>query len=154
MISDSSKYYGCVLHQLIEQHDQQVSIQRLKGDILGFYLVNSELPFYIKYSTSRTGPWTFNFQISHQQRQKKFFDMYGECVTVFVCGRDGIAALPYAELQKIIDVNSELQEGISIRRRHNKMYQINGRNGALERKVSRSSFSDILKNYNERLMRK
>lgn len=145
MISDSSRYYGCVLHQLIEQHEQQATIQRLNGDILGFYLVNGSLPFYIKYSTTRIGPWSFNFQLPHQKRQKELFDMYGECVTVFVCGRDGIAALPYTELQKIIDVNSELQEGVSIRRRHNKMYQIHGRNGALDRKVSRSSFSEILK---------
>ena len=146
MISDSSRYYGCVLHQLIEQHGQQVTIQRLNGDILGFYLINGELPFYIKYATNRTGPWSFNFQLPHQERQKELFDMYGECVTVFVCGRDGIAALPYAELQKIIDADSELQESVSIRRRHNKMYQINGRNGALDRKVSRSSFWEILQN--------
>lgn len=146
MITDTSGYYGCVLHQLIEQFDHQVAIQRLNGDTLGFYLVNDGLPFYIKYSTNRVGPWSFNFQLPHQKRQREIFDIYGECVTVFVCGRDGIAALSYTELQKIIDTNSQLQEGVSIRRRHNKMYQINGRNGALDRKVSRSSFSEILKN--------
>lgn len=154
MISDASRYYGCVLHQVIDQLGQPVTIQRLNDDILGFYLMNGDLPFYIKYSTNRTGPWGFNFLLSHQERQKELFDIYGECVTVFVCGRDGIAALPYAELQNIIDASSSLQEGVSIRRRHNKMYQIRGRNGALDRKVSRSSFSEILKNHNERLMRK
>lgn len=154
MISYISSYYGCVLHQLIEQSSQQVTIQRLNGGIRGFYLVNDNLPFYIKYSTNRTGPWSFNFLPTQQERQKELFDIYGECVAVFVCGRDGIAALPYAELQKMVDANSEIQEGVSIRRRHRKMYQITGRNGSLDRKVSRGSLSEILKNHNERLIRK
>ncbi|MGR9168608.1 hypothetical protein [Rhizobium sp. KDH_Rht_773_N] len=152
MISDASRYYGCVLHQVIEQPGQHVTIRRLNGDIPGFYLMNGNLPFYIKYSTSRTGPWSFNFQMAHQERQKELFDSYGECVTAFVCGRDGIAALPYTELQKVLDGNFELQEGVSIRRRHNQMYQIKGRNGALDRKVSRSSLSEILEKYNEGLI--
>lgn len=147
MISDASRYYGCVLHQLIDQSDQKVTIECLDSNIPGCYLVNGKLPFYIKYSTSRRGPWSFNFHMSHQELQKNLYDTYRECITAFVCGRDGIAALPYIELQKILDESFELQEGVSIRRGHNQMYQIKGRNGALDRKVSRSSLSEMfLKN--------
>lgn len=151
MITENSRYYGCVLHQLIEQQDLLVTIQRLSCDILGFYLVNGNLPLYIKYSTSRTGPWIFNFQMPHQECQEELFNTYGECITVFVCGRDGIAALPYVELKKILDENFEQQEVVSIRRRHNHMYQIKGRNGALDRKLSRNSFLDIIKKHNEEM---
>lgn len=145
MITDASRYYGCVLHHIIDQSEQHVSICSLDDDVPGFYLVNSKLPFYIKYSTSRTGPWSFNFQMAHQERLKDIFDRYSECVTAFVCGRDGIATLPYVELQTILDSNLGPQEIVSIRRRHNHMYQIRGRNGVLDRKISRNRLSEILK---------
>jgi hypothetical protein len=154
MISDSFRYYGCVLYQVIEQPDQHATIQRLNCNILNLYLVNDDLPFYIKYSTNRTGPWSSSFQLTHQERQKELFDIYREYITVFVYGHVGIAARLYAELQRVIGVSSRLQEDESIQRRHNKMYQIKGRNGALDRNISRSSFSEILKNHAERLMHK
>jgi hypothetical protein len=83
--------------------------------------------------------------MSHQERQREIFGTHGECVTAFVCGRDGIVALPYTELQKLLDANFEPQEAVSIRRRHNHMYQIKGHTGTLDRKISRNSLFEILK---------
>jgi hypothetical protein len=83
--------------------------------------------------------------MAHQERLKDIFDRYSECVTAFVCGRDGIATLPYVELQTILDSNLGPQEIVSIRRRHNHMNQIRGRNGVLDRKISRNRLSEILK---------
>ncbi|NTG87694.1 hypothetical protein G6L15_16195 [Agrobacterium rhizogenes] len=146
MISDASRYYGSVLHHIIERSEETIEIQRLLGDMPGFYLLNGKLPIYIKYSTTRVGPWSFNFHISHQERQKEIFDMYGDCITAFVCARDGIVALRYSELKKVLDDEFEAQEAITIRRRHNQMYEVKGRNGVLDRKVSRSSLSEIMEN--------
>lgn len=151
MITDASRYYGCVLHSITEQPGKHVGVQRIFDDFSGFYLVNQGLPVYIKYSTSRKGPWSFNFLLSHQERQKSLFETYGECITAFVCGRDGIAALPYTELRKVLDDNFETQEGVSIRRRLNEMYQVKGRNGKLDHKISRNSLSEVLDNYNNKL---
>lgn len=150
MITDVSRYYGSVFCQIVDQAARPVAVQRLGDDIPGFYLINETIPLYIKYSTSRLGPWSFNFQMMHQERQKQLFEQYAECITVFVCGKDGMAALPYSELRKVLDEHFGLQEGVSIKRRHNHMYRIKGRNGALDRKVSRNSLSEILEKYNER----
>lgn len=145
MISETSRYYGCVLYQIIGESDVQVSLRRLDDNMPGFYLVNNKLPFYIKYSTSRTGPWSFNFQTSHREFQKELTTTYGDCITAFVCGRDGIAALRYLELKNVLNGGIDPQETVSIRRRHNRMYQIKGRNGTLDRKIARSSLAEILK---------
>ncbi len=102
MISDASRYYGCFLHNVLEQFEGHVSVSRDSGDLPGFYLIE-KLPFYVKYSTARVGPWTFNFQSSHQDRQRKIFEDHGECITAFVCGRDGIVAICYEDLRKILD---------------------------------------------------
>lgn len=149
MIADASRYYGSVFCQIVDQAVRPMAMQRLGENIPGFYLINDAIPLYIKYSTSRLGPWSFTFQMTHKERQKQLFEQYAECITVFVCGKDGMAALLYSELRKVLDGHFELQEGVSIKRRHNHMYHIKGRNGALDRKVSRNSLSEILGKYNE-----
>lgn len=154
MISDASRYYGCVLHQIIDQFSQNVTFERLYSDMPGFYLVNGGLPLYIKYSTSRRGPWCFNFHMSHKKLQTNLYGTYRECITAFVCARDGIVALPYMELQKIFDNSFKLQEGVTVRRGHNQMYQIKGRKGVLDRKVSRTSLSEMFLKNNEGLIGK
>lgn len=153
MITDASRYYGCVLHSIAERADRHVIVRRICEDIPGFYLVNGALPVYIKYSTSRKGPWNFNFLIAHQERLTSLFETYGESIVTFVCGRDGIAALSYPEFRKVLDDNFEQQEGVSIRRRLNEMYQVRGRDGKLDRRVSRSSLSELLDNHYSRLAR-
>lgn len=146
MITDTSRYYGCVFHQIIEYRNT-ISIRSLYEDTSGFYLLDNLIPLYIKYSTARAGSWTFNFQFLYQEKQRELFETYGECLTILVCGKDGIAALEYEEFRKILDENFEAQEAVSIRRRHNEMYKIRGRDGVLDRKISKNSLCELLSKY-------
>lgn len=145
MITDANKFYGAVFSKVIDFSDEAISIQRISVDHAGFYIVQKKIPIYIKYSTSRRGPWTFNFHKKHQEFQEDIYLRHGECVTVFVCGKDGIAALRHCEFRKIIDHMFEEQEAVTIRRRHNQMYCIRGTNGTLDRKISRSSLEEAFK---------
>lgn len=145
MIADASRYYGCVLHYLIDRCRIGANITRIDPSFPGAYLVNHSIPFYIKFSTARRGPWAFNFQKAHQEMQHSLAKEYGECVATFVCGKDGIVALRHNELRVILDENFEEQEGVTIKRRHNQMYQIRGRDGKLDKRVSRSSLEEIAK---------
>lgn len=146
MISSASKYYGLVLHHVLDSVDGPVEIRRAFRDCAGFYILNEATPLFIKYTTKRLGPWTFNFHHDHQLRQQLLFERLGECIMVFVCGRDGIAALRHKDLRAVLDEHFDEQETVSIRRRHNKMYQIHGRDGRLDFKVSRNSLTDIILN--------
>lgn len=150
MITDANRYYGAVFSKVIDFSDGAVSMQRASADHAGFYIIRNDIPIYIKYSTSRRGPWTFNFFHKQQEFQESLYAKYGECITIFVCGKDGIAALRHDEYRKVLDHIFEGQEAVTIRRKHNEMYSVRGKDGALERKVSRSSLEEALKNIQQR----
>jgi hypothetical protein len=150
MITDANRYYGAVFSRVIDFSDDAISIQKASMDCAGFYIVRKKIPIYIKYSTSRRGPWSFNFHKKHQEFQEALYTKHGECITIFVCGKDGIAALRHNEFRKILDLAFEEQESVTIRRKHNEMYGVRGKDGALERKVSRSSLEEAFKNLEQR----
>ncbi len=94
--------------------------------------------------TTGEGPWTFNFFRSHQEAQRELFLIYGECFTCMICGKDGVVGLSMADLRQVLDGNFDEQECISIRRRLKSMYQVKGRDGALEKRLSRRSVFEKL----------
>lgn len=144
MISDANRYYGSAISTIIDVSKKEILIERVERNCAGFYLINNNLPIYIKYSTSRRGPWSFNFQKSHQETHQNIYQKYNECIIAFVCGKDGIAALTHKNFRKVLDESFDDQEAVTIRRRHNAMYQIRGKDGAFEKRVSRSSLEEIL----------
>ena len=145
MISDADRYYGATLNRIVNRWEGSISVQNAPESGPRFYLLNGRLPIFIKYSTSRRGPWLFTFHNEHQAQQENLFEGYGECLMAFVCGRDGIAALSHKEFRKVLDSRFEEQESVAIRRRHNEMYRISGRDGKLERKISRNSLAELLR---------
>lgn len=144
MISDANRYYGAVISTILDLSENEVCIKKVPEACAGFYLINDTLPVYIKYSTSRRGPWAFNFQETHQEYQQFLYRKYDECIVAFVCGKDGIAALTHESFRIVLDDFFDHQESVTIRRKHNEMYRVRGKDGVLERRVSRSSLEDIL----------
>lgn len=144
MISEASRYYGSVLVHLVDGLEGNIGIRRAFSDCPGFYIVNEKVPIYVKYATRRHGPWTFNFQKEHRARYKQLFEIYGRSVVTFVCGRDGIVALEYEELTKILGKDFEQQGSVSIYRKLNHMYRIRGRESELSRKIARNSLLNAL----------
>lgn len=147
MIKDSTRYYGSAILTLLDASVAPIQMCRLQVDAPGFYCVEGKLPIYLKYATSRKGPWVFNFQKSHQEIENSLFSQYGECITALICGKDGIVALRHYDLREILDEIFDDQESVVIRRRHNEMYRVNGRNGCLSKKVSQASFERIFKDF-------
>lgn len=144
MIRESSRYYGAVLSYIVDQCQVPVKIRRECFDYSGFYVVNENIPIYVKYATRRHGPWTFNFQKDHYARYEKLFQEYGECAMVFVCGGDGIVALYYDELLQVLGEELAEQRTVGIRRKLKHMYRIKGRGGELDRKIARNSLAMIV----------
>lgn len=144
MIPNAYRYYGSVISFVLDLLAEPINIRRLLSKHAGFYLLNESLPMYIKYSTSRKGPWTFSFRRAHQELEDHLCDVHGQCVVVFVCGRDGIVALTHIDFRRLLDGLSEDQEAVTIKRKHNEMYQVRGHNGVLGWKLSRNSLDEIL----------
>ena len=145
MISDTARYHGAFFVMLFDTLDKPVTIERLSNFGTGYYLLAGRIPLYLKLSARRKGPWTFTFLRSHQETQEKLFLTYGECFTCMICGRDGVAGINMKELRQILDGDFEEQESVSVRRQLNSLYQIKGRDGVLEYRVSRQAIFDKLR---------
>ena len=144
MISDSDRYYGAVFNRIFDRLKKAASVEKIRSVSAGFFLLNDRLPIYIKYSTNRRSPWHYTFHRQQQKDQQILFERYGECIVVFVCGKDGIASLCHTDFRKVLDHEFDEQESVSIRRRHNEMYKIKGKDGSYERKVARNSLERLL----------
>lgn len=144
MISDTARYHGSFFVMLLESVRGPVTIQRFDAIGAGYYLLDESVPIYLKLSTKRKGPWAFTFFRSHQEAQQKLIDEFGHCYTCLICGRDGVAGLSVDELRQVLDSNFEEQESVTVRRRLKSMYQIKGRDGVLDGRVSRRSIFDKL----------
>ena len=149
MTRESAHYLGSFLFDVINSVDGTITIQRDPKNTPGFYILDELVPVHLKYTTKRHSPWFFTFTRDHQLRQQHYYDILGKCIVVFVCGRDGIIALSFEEFRHLLDQNFEPQESVSIRRKHKEMYQINGRDGELTRKVGRNSLAKMLQNHLE-----
>ncbi len=139
MITDSSRYYGSVIHRIVEASNVSVSIARLDVTVPGFFLLNDRLPFYVKYSTARKGPWGFNFHVSQRSLLDDYRRRFGECLSVLVCAKDGMVTLSYSDLESVLEDRGEMQENVSVKRGHREMYEVKGPGGALDHKVARNS---------------
>lgn len=143
MISDSSRFYGAVLVHLLDENGGGIHFEKLFDGVSGFFLINKTTPLYIKYTSKRRGPWTFNLRYEHMQKCSDAVEIYGKCVIAFVCGGDGVVGIGYELIKQIIGDKVE-QQAVSVRRKLNHMYGIHGKNGELDRKISRGSLGSIL----------
>jgi len=149
MIRDYQRYYGSALTLLLDRWEGSISLKKLFDDRNGYYLIEERLPLSIKFSRSKKGPWTFTYHRAHQVMYTQLVESYGNCVTAYVCGTDGVVAVQHTQLRQFLDDVYEEQENVSIRRKLNHMYSIKGRDGVLDKKVSRDSYvtliSDLLR---------
>ncbi|MEZ5922020.1 MAG: hypothetical protein R3C60_11795 [Parvularculaceae bacterium] len=146
MIRDYQRYYGAALVHLLDQCGGPLSVRKAFADRNGYYVLEERLPLSIKFSRSRMGPWVFTFHREHQVLQNELVKHFGVGITAFVCGTDGVVALDHQQLRLCLDDNFEEQENISIRRKLRHMYSVRGRDGSLEEKISRDSFSKLVRN--------
>jgi len=70
--------------------------------------------------------------------------VFGNCVTAFVCGNDGVVAVAHDQIRQFLNEDFEEQESVSIRRKLHHMYSIRGRHGSLDKKVGRDSFVKLV----------
>jgi hypothetical protein len=144
MITDTAKFHGVVLINLIEDISSGLSIRKLNNDISGIYLINEKIPLFLKYASKRTSPWTFTFHNIHLQRYYELTVEFGECLMVLICGSDGIVTLGNFEMRKIVAPSFDEQKRITVTRKLKHMYSVNGSDGDIEKRISRKSLTEYV----------
>jgi hypothetical protein len=130
-------YEGAALHLLARSGG--ITTVRYEAP---FFILNSHLLIYLKYSTRGRSPWGFTFmpdeQVLLQTRASKFEVMIG-----LICGADGVAALSYQGYNRIATVRRSAVH-VACYRKHSEYYEVNGPDGRLDEKIAPSNWRKIL----------
>ena len=143
-MTETARYHGAFFSLLLDKLEAPVVFRKIRGKGSGFYLVDEAIAVCLKWSSKRTGPWTFNFATTHQRTLKDLRRTYDEVFVCFVCGRDGIAGLSMDDLRQVLVTGSEDQQWISVRRRLRSMYEIAGPDGKFGNRVGRHTVFERL----------
>jgi len=95
---------------------------------------------FIKFSSKRGAPWRYSFTLDHQTEIDLLYRQYGEVFVAFVNKDDGVACLSHELLKQVLDDNHEEVEWVSVRSRLRSQYSISGKDGKLDKKISRTDF--------------
>lgn len=95
---------------------------------------------FIKFSTKRSSPWRYSFTLDHQTEIDILHKAYGEVFVAFVNKDDGVACLSHELMKQILDDNHEEVEWVAIKSKLRSQYSISGKDGGLDKKISRSDF--------------
>jgi hypothetical protein len=142
MIKEFEFYHGAVLARLLHGGKRLVSVQPYPSPCNASYALNENVGLYIKHSTKRMSPWRFSFAKEHQDEMLEMKNKLGNVFLVLVCDDDGIVALSFEEVKKVLNDSHEPVEWISVARNKNKEYAIKGSDGNLGYKISRKEFPD------------
>lgn len=139
MIGELEENHGVVLARLVRGG---TSAGPFSVTALGRsgYIVDGRIALFVKYSTSRMSPWSFNFSRAHQTELGALSADYEQVFVVLVCGRDGIACLSRAELGRVLDDHFHETEWVKASRRPREKYLVTGTDDRRGFKVGDNEF--------------
>src|ERR1022692_3851343 len=97
MIEKLEFYHGAALVRLIEGPRCATIGKHVYG-----YCANGDRIIAIKYSTKAHSPWGFTVSEDDTARFNAAEDEFGNCVLAFVCGGDGVCALPWTDVASLL----------------------------------------------------
>lgn len=126
MISESERYQGTALRQIIVSAGRPISIgtAEASGRIDSFSIERTG--FQIKYSTKRLSPWNFSFTADQLLEIASLARTFESVWMVLVCGIDGIVSLRTKEFLSITEPRPGGVCSIRVYRNKNAMYRICG----------------------------
>ncbi len=136
MIEKLEFYHGAALVRLIED-PRCVTI----GKYPYGYCVNQDRIIAIKYSTKARSPWGFTVSEDDIGRFTVAVEEFGNCVVAFVCGGDGVCALPWPAVVQLL---GQASGWVSVKRGFAGCYAVSGPAGALKRKVAMNRWPSVV----------
>ena len=123
-------------------------IQQINSSSFSFFKNTKQNSFkiglYIKISNKRISPWRYTFLKNHQ---KEISRMHDECKNVFVlliAGNDGVVLLTYDNLKKLLDEQFEATEWLSVSRKYNQYYRVDGHDSKKKINIPKNSFPEVI----------
>lgn len=140
MIDKQEFYHGAALLRVIRD-DRLVSVRRHQSG----YLINGHSFLLIKFSTRPTSPWRFIFTAAESMLlTSEALEHY--VFVAFVCGGDGICAVPWSLLQNVFD---ERRPWVCCARRFHERYAVSGALGDFTHRVSHNQWPAVLFSVNK-----
>ena len=152
-INATRKYQGYVMATIAEELSKVPNVHltiRSGKDRSAFLLdcsdgtLHCSLGIYIKTSSKRRSPWRYTFLKAHQEAIEVLNGLCHETFVVFVNEDDGVAVIHYDQLKELLDHEFEDAEWVSVSRKHNQSYKLNGKDGELKGKQSATSFPEAI----------
>lgn len=138
-VKESEFYYGAVLTRLFSAK-KDLKISHFPNDSNCAFVLNGSVGLYIKYSTKRITPWRFSFVKKHQDDIRHMKDLCKKVFLILVCRDNGIAAIEFEDLKKVLDHHHEEVEWVSASRLRREKYTIKGSDGKLKFKIGENAF--------------
>lgn len=136
MIEKLEFYHGAALVRLIEDPRCGTIGKHPYG-----YLVNQGRIVAIKYSTKANSPWGFTVSADDIGRFNAAKKEFGNCVITFVCGGDGVCALGWLVVARLL---GNAPGWISAKRSFAGCYAVSGPAGVLKGKVAMNRWPGIV----------
>lgn len=126
MISESERYQGAALRQIVVSAGRPVSIgaAETSGRIDSFSIERTA--FQIKYSTKRLSPWSFSFTADQLFEIAALARTFDSVWMILVCGVDGVVCLRTREFLSITEPRPGGVCSIRVYRNKNTMYRVAG----------------------------
>ena len=132
MIDKQEFYHGVAILKLLRD---SIPTSVRKSEI--GYVVNDDSFIFVKYSTKSRSPWRFSFTANEVPKLQALYASYKKLVVAFVCGGDGVCAVPWEEVERLLGSSPGW---ISSTRRFKECYAVAGPSGRLRRKVALSEW--------------
>lgn len=143
MIGERETYHGIALARLIQDSNRTFSIATWPSIARSAYVVDGTTALYIKYSTKRLAPWSFEFSSVHAAELDQLSSEFENLWIVLVCGPVGVAAESWKKAGSVIAPRSDDSFSLTVRWRPNHRFRLSGaRNNPLV--VSDSSYPSSL----------
>lgn len=143
MIGEKEIYHGVALARLVQDAGQAISIASWASVSRSAYVLNDSIALYLKYSTKRLSPWSFEFSSDHAHEIRDLSSLFRSLWLVLICGPVGVAAIEWDKASQVVSSRSDDSFSLGVNWRPNHKYRVSGaRNKPLL--VSDSTFPEAL----------
>jgi len=115
------------------------NLLQIKNFLFSFFnlgkINRKKIGVFIKVSSSRRSPWRYTFSRENQEEIER---MKSSCDITYILLRaedEGVAALSYDQLKKLLDDQFDDTEWVSVEKNYNQYFRIGGKNAKLKEKI-------------------
>ncbi|MBB5174547.1 hypothetical protein [Texcoconibacillus texcoconensis] len=139
-IKKQQMYHGAVLTQ-ISEHQSFKALNKV-DKLYGHYLVNHDTRLFVKYASSESSPWTFQFESHTLEAIQSDINAPARVFLCLVCGEETVCALDFQEFSNLVELTSTERQVINVEVPPGGSMHVTGSLGELGKTIRHNSFPD------------